>query len=179
MKHTILIVATAVALSATPGTSAQAPASSTAPVADQSFVKKLAQGGAAEIELSQLASQKAMNSEVKAFAQRMIDDHRKAGDELKGLAQRKNITISEELPADAKAAKERLSKLSGAAFDRAYMDVMLSDHRKVVTEVKAESQSGKDADVKAWAAKTLPTIEMHLMHAQEVHHAVQGRTATH
>jgi putative membrane protein len=175
MTGRALIVAAAVALAGTSVIHAQKPGTP----GDQSFVQKMAQGNAAEVETGQLALQKSKNTEVKQFAQMMVDDHRKAGDDLKGLAQRKNITVTTQPTADAKATKERLSKLDGAAFDRAYIDAMVDGHREVVAAVRSESLSGMDPDVKAWAAKTLPTIETHLMHAQEVERSLEGKSATH
>jgi putative membrane protein len=140
--------------------------------ADSHFVMEAAQGGMAEVELGELASQKASSSDVKQFAQRMVSDHGKANDELKTLAQSKNITLPTTPNAEAKATKDRLSKLDGAAFDRAYMQHMLTDHRKDVAAFRTESKSGKDADVKSWAAKTLPTLEEHLKLAQDANKAV-------
>ena len=105
---------------------------------------------------------------MKQFGQRMVDDHSKANDELKSLAaeQEHHAADRPSTPKD-KALRDRLSKLSGAAFDRAYMQAMVTDHRKDVNEFKMESKCGKDPDVKAWAAKTLPTLETHLKMAQD------------
>src|SRR5438876_8321902 len=123
--------------------------------ADQAFVMNAAKGGMAEVELGKLAAEKASRDEVKKFAQRMADDHSKANDELKTLAQGKGITLPSAVDAKDKATQDRFAKLSGAAFDRAYMQHMLADHRKDVAAFKTESTSGKDPDVKAWATKTL------------------------
>jgi putative membrane protein len=137
-----------------------------------------ARGGMAEVELGQLASQKAQSDQVKQFAQRMVQDHGKANDELKSLAQQKNITLPTELDAKHKATHDRLSKLSGAQFDRAYMQDMLQDHRKDVNEFRKESQSGRDPEVKAWAAKTLPTLEEHLTLAQTASRGAVGTSGS-
>src|SRR5262249_55511746 len=128
---------------------------------DQSFVLEAAKGGMAEVELGKLAEEKASSPEVKKFGQRMADDHGKANDELKSLAQSKNITIP---ASDTKEQKlhDQLSKLSGSEFDKAYMKAMVADHKKDVNAFRKESQSGKDPELKAWAAKTLPTLEDHL-----------------
>src|SRR3954468_10396471 len=139
---------------------------------DQMFVMKAAKGGLAEVQLGQLAADKASSDEVKKFGQRMVTDHGKANDELKSLAQSKNITLPTDLDAKDKATHDRLSKLSGAAFDRAYMQAMLADHQKDVSEFRTESKSGSDPDVKAWAAKTLPTLEDHLKMARDTNGAV-------
>jgi putative membrane protein len=91
---------------------------------------------------------------------------------LKSLASSKNVTLPTEIDAKHKAVADRLSKLSGDAFDRAYMDAMLKDHREDVAAFRTESKSGKDSEVKAWAAKTLPTLEEHLKLAEDTNRAV-------
>jgi len=148
--------------------------------ADHTFVMQAAKGGLAEVQLGQLAADKASSDEVKKFGQRMVSDHSKANDQLKSLAQSKNITLPTDLDPKDKATHDRLEKLSGAAFDRAYMQHMLADHRKDVNEFKKESTSGKDSDVKAWASKTLPTLEEHLKLAEDANKAVgtSGSTST-
>ncbi len=115
---------------------------------------------------------------MKQFGQRMVTDHGKANDELKTLAQNKNITLPTDIGASTRRRKTRLAKLSGAAFDRAYMQEMLNDHRKDVSDFRKESQSGKDPDVKAWAAKTLPTLEEHLQMAQSASRGAVGTSGT-
>jgi putative membrane protein len=139
---------------------------------DQHFVMEAAKGGMAEVELGKLAADRASSEDVKKFGQRMVDDHGKANDELKKLAENKNLTLPTAPDPKQKATVDRLSKLSGEAFDRAYMQEMLRDHRKDVSEFRTESKSGKDPDVKAWAAKTLPTLEEHLRLAQDANKAV-------
>src|SRR5882757_10113171 len=96
--------------------------------ADEAFVMKVAKGGMAEVELGKLAADKATSADVKKFGQRMADDHSKANDELKTLAQSKNITLPSEIGPEEKALRDRLMKLSGPAFDHAYMRAMVSDH---------------------------------------------------
>ncbi|MGH9141856.1 MAG: DUF4142 domain-containing protein [Vicinamibacterales bacterium] len=140
--------------------------------ADQAFVMKAAQGGMAEVELGKLAADKGSSDAVKKFGQRMVDDHSKANDELKTLAQSKNIPLSGAIGAEEKALQDRLMKLSGPAFDQAYMKAMVSDHVKDVNEFQMESKSGKDPEVKAWATRTLPTLEQHLKLAREANGAV-------
>ena len=135
-------------------------------MADHTFVTKAAHGGLAEVKLGTLATQKADHADVKAFGQQMVDDHSKANDELKQLASSKGITLPTDLDAKDQATYDRLSKLSGAEFDRAYMRDMVADHRTDVNEFRHESQHGADPDVKAWAAKTLPTLEHHLQMAE-------------
>jgi putative membrane protein len=157
------------------GASSQAASQSNA---DHQFVMEAAQGGMAEVELGQLASEKAQSSDVKQFAQRMVTDHGKANDELKTLAQSKNITLPTDVGAKHKATKDKLSKMSGAAFDRAYMQEMVTDHRKDVSEFEKESKSGKDPDVKAFAAKTLPTLHEHMQMAESASRSAVGTSGT-
>ena len=169
MGYKTLIVGIALAVASASGARAQS--------GDQAFVTKMAGVSMAEVELGRLAQEKAASRDVKGFGQRMIDDHGKAGDELKGIAQRKNFTWPSALPADAAALKDRLSKLSGAAFDRAYIDAMVNGHRDVLPVVKTEAQSGTDADVKAWATKASSSVQAHLTHAQDVQREL-GKSAT-
>ena len=119
---------------------------------DQAFVTKAAHGGMAEVKLGELATQKASNADVKAFGQRMVDDHSKANDELKQIASRKGITLPTDIDASHQAKYDQLSKLSGAEFDRAYMKDMVADHKEDVSEFRRESEHGSDPDVKAWAS---------------------------
>jgi putative membrane protein len=135
---------------------------------DKKFLKEAADGGLAEVELGQLAAEKASSSEVKKFGQRMVDDHSKVNDELKQLAASKGVDLPQEPSAKHKATKARLSKLSGQQFDKAYMDDMVKDHKQDVAEFRRESKFAKDPDVKNFAAKTLPTLEDHLKEAQSI-----------
>ena len=142
-------------------------ADSNSSTADVAWMMKVAKGGMAEVELGRLATEKAASDEVKKFCQRKVDDHSKANDELKILAQNKKITLPADMDPKEKALRDRLTKLSGPAFDRAYMQAMLADHRQDVAEFRKEASSGKDGDVKAFAAKTLPTLEDHLKMAEQ------------
>ena len=146
---------------------------------DIAFAMKAAQANMAEVELGKLALQKAMSDDVKKFAQMMVDDHSKALDELKGVAGTKNITLPTAIDAEHKKLSDRLSKLSGAGFDREYMQAMVDGHRKVAADVRKESQSGADPDLKAWAGKALPTVEAHLKQAETVNRGVHTATSTH
>ena len=142
---------------------------------DSTFVTKAAEGGIAEVKLGTLAKEKASDAAVKTFGQQMVDDHSKANDELKSLASSKGITLPNDMNAKEKADYDRLSKLSGAEFDKAYMRLMVSDHRTDVNEFRHESEHGADADVKAWAAKALPTLEHHLQMAESTNTQVMKK----
>jgi putative membrane protein len=135
---------------------------------DTNFVNTVAMDGMAEVELGRLAVQKAKSPEVKQFAQRMVADHSKANVELKQLASNKNVTLPAEPNAQQKADKDRLSKLSGAEFDREYMTLMTAGHDKAVAAFEDESRNGKEVDVKAWASKILPTLKEHQTQAKNI-----------
>ena len=152
-------------------------AGSTVTAADRAFVMEAARGGMAEVEMGKLAVEKAASADVKQFGQRMVDDHSKANDELKSWAAQKNVTLPAEMGAKEKATQARLAKLSGAAFDRAYMADMVADHNKDVAAFRRASKTAGDADLKAWAGKTLPTLEEHQKMAKEVHGKVAGTAA--
>ncbi len=145
---------------------------------DTAFVKQAAEGGLAEVQLGQLATQKAASDDVKKFGQRMVDDHTKANQQLQQVASQKGIQLPSELSAKDKATKARLEKLSGPAFDKAYMADMVRDHTKDVSEFRKEANSGSDADVKSFASATLPTLESHLNDAKQVDSTVKGSAAT-
>jgi len=151
-------------------------ASSTAGHGDEMFVKEAAMGGMAEVELGKLAAQKATNERVKAFGQKMVSDHGSANDQLKSVAGSKQIALDTSLDAKHKATISRLQGMSGAAFDRAYIEDMTKDHEKDVAAFRRESQSGQDAEIKAFAAKTLPTLEEHLKMVRDLQREVGTST---
>jgi len=133
---------------------------------DRKFFKEAAQGGMAEVALGQMAADKAEKDEVKNFGQRMVTDHGKTNRELQDLAASEGVTLPTEMSAEAKALQKKLSGLSGAEFDKAYMKEMLKDHKKDISAFKKEAEQGRDDDVKNWAAKTLPTLQEHHTLAQ-------------
>jgi putative membrane protein len=143
------------------------PSASKAASMDTKFVKDAAQGGLAEVDLGNVAKSNGTNDAVKQFGDRMVTDHSKANDELKSLAQQKGWTLPSEPKAADKAKKDRLSKMNGATFDKAYMRDMVQDHQMDVKEFQKCASSCKDPELKAWAAKTVPTLQDHLKMAQD------------
>jgi putative membrane protein len=189
MKNSSFVVAAVLAAAAATAFADVAPAAkntkSTAAAAgttgygtstDAAFMAKAGGDGMAEVEVGRLAVDKATSADVKAFAQMMVDDHSKANAELTSLASQKSVTLPAEPPPAAKAAKDHLSSLSGAAFDKAYMDHMVKDHEKAVALFSKEASGGKDAETRDWAAKTLPTLQQHLAKAREVAGSVGAPT---
>jgi putative membrane protein len=121
----------------------------------------------AEVNAGQMAAQKGMASGVKAFGNRMVQDHGKANEELKQLATLKGLALPTEPAEQQKHAAEHMASLSGAEFDKAYMTHMVEDHEKDVAAFDKASRESQDADIKTWAAKTLPTLQDHLEVAKE------------
>ncbi len=148
-------------------------------MADTNFMKAAAEGGMAEVDLGQLAVEKASSSDVKKFGQRMVDDHSKANDELKRLASQKNVDLPQNLSAKDKATKATLENLSGEQFDQAYMKDMVKDHKKDVSDFQRESRAAQDPDVKKFAAQTLPTLEDHLKLAESIASPAGARASSH
>jgi len=136
--------------------------------ADTRFMKSAAEGGMAEVKLGQLAQEKASNQSVKDFGKRMVNDHTKANDQLKDLALKKGVDLPTSISAKDQATYDRLSKLSGSEFDREYMRDMVKDHQMDVSEFRRETQMAKDADTKAFAQQTLPTLDDHLNQAKQI-----------
>jgi putative membrane protein len=142
--------------------------------ADRKFVMEAARGGLAEVELGKLAAEKGSADAVKQFGKRMADDHAKAAAELKDFADKKGMTLPTDLDPKHKQLRDRLAKLAGADFDRAYANEMVKDHKKDVADFKREAKGAKDPDLKAWAGKTLPTLEDHLKAAQDMQAQVKS-----
>ncbi len=141
---------------------------------DQKFMMMAAQGGMSEIEMARMALQKSSNDAVKQYAQKMIDDHTMAGDELKQLASAKGVMLS--MDADKQMAMmAKMQKMSSMDFDMMYVkDAGVKAHQDMEKLFMKESMSGKDMEAKAFAAKTLPTVRMHLQMARELMMHMKG-----
>lgn len=128
---------------------------------DRAFMLKAAQGGMAEVELSQVASRRADSNDVKQYAQEMIQDHTQANDTLSQLAQQKGVTLPTTTDAQHQKLKAQLQQMSGRSFDRAYMQAMETDHAKTVALFQSEARQGQDPDLKAFATNLLPKLQQH------------------
>lgn len=148
------------------GNSNRGAAGTRANTADMKFAMTAAQDGMTEVELGRLAVQKGTSDAVKQFGQRMIDDHTAANQQLMQLATSRGMTLPTTLDAKHAAMVQKFQSLSGAAFDRAYAKQMVRDHRKAVDLFQKEADRGADADLKAFASQTLPTLQGHLSMAQ-------------
>ncbi len=160
-----------------PSTTKTTVAKSRPAVGDAHFAKEAAQGGMAEVKLGQLAEEKGSNDTVKSFGKRMVDDHSKAGDKLKEVATRESITLPTDISAKDQATYDRLAKLNGTAFDRAYARDMVKDHETDVVAFQREANGGKDDSLRSFASETLPTLQDHLRQAKQMMKTVGGTTA--
>jgi putative membrane protein len=129
---------------------------------DSSFYKNAAEGGMSEVELGQLAQQKATNPAVKEFGAMMVKDHTAANEKLKALAASKQIALPDGPSLTQKASKTKLDMMSGDTFDKSYVKGMIEDHKSDIEEFQKEAAEGKDPQAKAFAAATLPTLRTHL-----------------
>ncbi len=142
--------------------------------ADRKFAMEAAMGGMTEVELGRLATERGASDAVKQFGQRMVDDHSKANDDLKQWATTAGVTLPTALDAKHQAVVARMSRLSGAAFDRAYAKDMLKDHVKDVALFQREADHGADAGLKSFASSTLPTLQEHLRMARALNSGTGG-----
>jgi putative membrane protein len=151
-----------------PSSSPTTSTSSSLSASDQQFVIEAAQGGLAEVQLGQLAARNASSPTVQEYGQRMVTDHTQANNQLQQIVSQKGMTVPTSLDERHQQVIERLSGLSGAEFDRQYMQHMVEDHAKNVAAFQNQAQQGEDSDLKAFAAQTLPTLQEHLQLARSV-----------
>jgi putative membrane protein len=143
------------------GSAAASAQTDNASASDKKFVKTALQGGMAEVDLGQLASQKG-NSDVKQFGEKMVQDHTKLGDQMKGVAQQVGVTPPTMVTPADKALKTKLEALSGDSFDKAYIKAMVKDHEKDLSEFQKESTIGSSMAVKDAAQQGSQVIQQHL-----------------
>src|SRR5690349_13100519 len=160
--HKFLPACSAAAAIALSALSASAALSS----ADREFAMKAASGGMAEVHAAQLAEQRATLPQIKQFAQRMITDHTAANTELQQIAKRAHIDLPPQPTGKDAAEEQKLRGLNGAAFDQAFAQGQLQDHRETVELFQKEASSGQDPALKAFAQKTLPILQQHLQMAE-------------
>jgi len=137
--------------------------------ADQNMMREMAYSNLAEIETAKLAQSKSQNDQVKTYAQKMIDDHTKAQQELEQLAQAKGVTLPKEPDKKHQAAMKKMEALSGDKFDKQYMaQGGVKDHRDTHKLLTKAQKSATDPDLKAMVTKMTPVVDQHLNMAQEM-----------
>jgi putative membrane protein len=143
---------------------------------DKTFVREAAIGGMAEVELSKIA-QKSENTDVKRFADRMIEDHTKANEQLTSIAAGLGVDVPKTVDPEHERMREKLQTLHGKAFDDQYTHDMVEDHNKAVKLFQQEERSGHNTELKQFAQKTLPTLEEHQKMALELSHKLSQTAA--
>ena len=161
---------------ATPGTESRSglPAANQPNVADRNFARAAAAGGLAEVELGRLADHNGQSPETRQFGQRMVNDHSKANDQLKELAEAANIPLPNAPGPEDEAMRERLDKMQGDAFDRDYIRGQITAHQETVQLFEYEIGSGQDSQLKNFASQTLPVLMEHLEMAQTIDARLTG-----
>jgi putative membrane protein len=152
----------------TPGLPAGKPAPDVVNVSDTVFLKQLAMGSRAEVELGKLAEQRSSIEGVDAFARDMVHDHGNANSKLAGLARSAKVELPAGLDPPHAAARAELSQLDGRDFDLKYIDGQIKDHQQAVQLLIYEITAGQHAGVRKFAADTLPTVMEHLEHARSL-----------
>jgi putative membrane protein len=136
---------------------------------DAYFFKNAGHSGLAEVELSKLAVQRAGSPKVKAFAQKMVEEHTRVNEELEGLkGGDKTYPRATQLPPEADKQLDALERMNGTDFDKAYMKIMVADHEEAVAQFSAEIEKGSNEEMKAFARKTLPVLKRHLEMARSL-----------
>ena len=143
--------------------------------ASADFAVEAAHGGMMEVALGKLAQEKGMNNRVKDFGAMMITDHTAADDKLKMIASSKNITLPDGLSEGAKKSLEDLQKKTGRDFDKAYIGMMESDHKKDVDAFMKASQNLTDPELKTFATETLPVLQKHLDSVTAINNSLKGK----
>ena len=134
---------------------------------DAQFAVVAADGGMLEVALGKMAEEKGATKQIKALGAMMVKDHSKANMELKATAKTKNITLPESMSEKCQKKVADLSSKSGSDFDKAYVDLMVSDHKEDIDDFSKEAEKGNDKDLSEWAKAKVPTLQHHLMMAEE------------
>ena len=137
------------------------------------FVTETYEDGLLKIKLGELAQTKGSVASVKDFSKTLTTDYSKAGDELKALAKNKNIALPSELSKKGQRKYDRLTKREGHSFDKEYMDYMIENHDDAIDEFGEMSEESKDADIKAWTLKMLPSLKRNLETAKSIYKAIK------
>jgi putative membrane protein len=137
-------------------------------LADKDFVRNVTESSATEVQLGRLAQDKASSDAVKELGKKMVEAHTQISQQMKQAATAMNIQVPADPPRKAKKAEEKLSKLSGTDFDRAYTKMAADEQKQFVKECEREARNGRVADVKEYAAKNLPAEQERQKQAEEL-----------
>ena len=155
-------------------TTGTARANTSLAAADRNFMMKAAQSDVAEIKGGQLAKEKASSDAVRKFADMMVTDHTKTSGQMKTMAESRGVALPTTPSAKDERDMKKMAGMSGTDFDRAYMASQVRAHRDAVSLFQKEAKSGKDAELKSFAANTLPALEEHLKMATDLSKTVNS-----
>ena len=141
---------------------------------DAEFAVEAADAGMLEVQLGTLAATKASSPQVKQYAQMMVDDHTKANNELKALAQQKNITLPTTLSNENQRRYDNFNEKTGEDFDKEYVDQMVKDHRDVIDDFEKQAENGNDPELKSWASSKLTALRHHLEEAERIQETLKN-----
>jgi len=167
-KHSPIVAAALLVAASLCAPPARAAENASPGMLERDFMNDAASGGMMEVELGRYAASHAASDRVKQFGQRMVDDHGKANAELKQVAAQKSVVLPATMNDEHREMVSHLMRLQGPEFDRAYMSAMVEDHEKDVATFREKARSTQDPALKAFAAKTLPTLEEHLQMAKDI-----------
>lgn len=175
LKQALLILGTAAAIAGCQSTKDLGGMDSpSASMQDNLFFSATAESNQMEIQESQMAQSMSQNQQVKQFAQKMIDDHTKAGNDLKQLATSKGAMLPTRLDDMHQDMVDKLQKTNGTDFDKCYADQQVKAHEMTIAEVQKEADSGTDSDIKMAARNLIPTLKMHLQMAADLQNSLVG-----
>ena len=144
---------------------------------DKKFIEEAAEGGMAEVEMGRLGQEKAQNADLKQFAQKLVQDHEQANQQLMQIAHQKGVDVQKEISKKDQKTIDHLRGLSGAEFDKMYVEHMVKDHKKDIKEFEKAANKGEDTDVKSFAQQTLPKLREHLQTAESLAQATGAKVS--
>jgi putative membrane protein len=168
MKTTTVILTLGTALALSSAFAADKEKSDKPTAAESAFILKAADAGMTEVELGKIAEKNGQKADVKSFGGQMVKDHGAANDKLISVAAKMNGTVPDKVSAQHQAAIDKMSKMSGAEFDTAYVNAMVEDHEKVAAEFEKARGEVKNEDLKKFIDDTLPVVKGHLKMAKEM-----------
>lgn len=135
---------------------------------DLTFIKKATIAGLMEVQASEAALKRTLTPEESAFTKQLISDHQKMTDELVSIAKRKGVTAPTAVPADEQAKLTKMAEIKDKDFNEEFLEHQITCHKKAIDLFEDEADDGKDADLKAFASRTLPTLKAHLDTAKQL-----------
>lgn len=135
---------------------------------DLAFINKATIAGMMEVQACETSLKRSLTAEEAAFTKQLVSDHKKANDELASIAKRKGVTPPAGLPADEQAKLSKMAEIKDKDFNEEFLEHQISCHKKAIDLFEDQAEDGKDADLKAFASKTLPTLKAHLETAKQL-----------